>query len=157
MPFLINTHEIVAMETTREHIGDNAMFDALLFGAINNTGRTVDGLFGDGAYDTYGNFEKLADLGIEPVIPVDENAITTPPPDAFIQRRRGEPVRRKHAREQLKDREKWKKEKHYGMRWIAESVFSAFKGRFGKYVMARKSCNMQHELLFKGGLYNLML
>lgn len=153
----VNTHEIVAMETTREDVGDNTMFDALLYGAIDNTGRAVDGLFADGAYDTYENFEKLAYLGIEPVIPVDENSITGPPPDSFRQRRRGEPIRRKQAREQLADKKKWREEKHYGLRWMAENAFSVFKGRFGKYVMAKKSCNMSHELLYKGMVYNMLL
>ena len=149
--------EIVAMEITRENIGDNRMFDALLFGAINNTGSAVDRLFGDGAYDAYENFELCHELGIEPVIPVDENSSTAPPPDTFIQRRRGEPVRRRHVREQLKDRKKWKKEKCYGLRWMAETAFAVFKCRFGKYVMARKLRNMQHELLFKGAIYNQLL
>jgi len=153
----VETTEIVSVEITTDKTGDNTMFDQLLFGAIDNTDKPIDRLFADGGYDTYENFEKCAALGIEPVIRIDDNAITDPPPDTFRQRRRGEPVRRKAAREQLADREKWKKDKHYGLRWFAENFFSVFKGRHGDYVQAKTFPNMQHELLFKAGLYNQLL
>lgn len=153
----VQTKQLVSFEVTTDKTGDNTMFDAVLFGAINNTGQPVNKIFADGGYDTYENFEKCKELEIEPVIRIDDNAITAPPPDTFIQRRRGEPVRRKAAREQLTDRQKWKKDKHYGLRWFAETFFSIFKGRHGDYVQAKTFPNMQHELLFKAGLYNLLL
>jgi len=66
-------------------------------------------------------------------------------------------TRDKYAREQLQNIEKWKKEKSYGLRWIAESAFSALKRCYGKHVMARKFENMQQELLFKVFLYNQLM
>jgi hypothetical protein len=77
----VKTKEVVCMEITREDIGDNAKFDDVLKGSIENTGRKIDGVYADGGYDSYDNFEKLEDLGIEPIIRIDDNAITTPPPD----------------------------------------------------------------------------
>jgi len=153
----VKTKELVSMEITTDKTGDNTMFDAVLFGAIHNTGNSITKVFADGAYDTENNFEKLTKIGIEPIIPIDSNADTKPPPDKFIQRRRGEPIRRQHARMQLADPKKWRKDNQYGLRWIAEMFFSVFKGRHGDYVQTKTFSNMQHELLFKAGLYNQLL
>jgi len=153
----VKTKEAVAIEITREDIGDNSKFNDVIEGSIINTGRALAGVYADGGYDTYNNFDKLEDAGIQPIIRIDGNAITAPPPDNYIQRRRGEPVRRKHAREQLKDRDKWKKEKKYGLRWFSETFFSVFKRCYGTHTMARKEENMQQELVFKTHLYNQML
>jgi hypothetical protein len=153
----VKTKQLVSIETTTDKTADCSMFDAVLFGAINNTGNTVDTVFADGAHDTENNFEKLHDMKIKAVIPIDSNANIKPPPDKVIQRRRGEPIRRQQARIQLADPKKWRKDNQYGLRWIAEMFFSVFKGRHGDYVQAKKFDNMQHELLFKAGLYNQLL
>lgn len=153
----VHTKEVVAMEVTTDKIGDNRMLPSLVAGSVASTGRAADRLFGDGSFDTEENFEELVAMGIEPVIRIDRNAITTPPPDTFRQRRRGEPLRRKHAREQLADYDKWRKERRYGLRWMAESFFSVFKRRYGEHATAKKFGNMQHEMLFKAALYNLLL
>lgn len=153
----VKTKQLVSIEITTDKTADCSMFDAVLFGAINNTGKAVDTVFADGAHDTENNFEKLTDMGIKAVIPIDSNADAKPPPATFIQRRRGEPIRRQQARIQLADPEKWRKDNQYGLRWAAETFFSVFKGRHGDYVQAKKYDNMQHELLFKSGLYNLLL
>ena len=152
----VKTKEVVAIEITREAVGDNTMFDNLIMGTIKNTGNSVAGAYADGAYDTYDNFEKLDKLGIYPAIRIDDNAITDPPP-RFPQRRRKLPTRTIYAQEQLKDREKWKKKTGYGKRWHSEGFFSVLKRCFGQYASARKLKNMQQEMLFKAQLYNLML
>ena len=84
----VETKEVVALEVTTDKVGDNKKFDKVLHGSIVNTGRPVGKVNADGSYDTYENFEKLEDPGIEPVIRIDDNAITKPPPDDFIQRNR---------------------------------------------------------------------
>jgi len=153
----IKTQEITAIEVTREDVGDNTMFKPLLIQTVKNTGKKIRRALADGGYDTYDNFEMLAGVGIDPVIRIDDNAITTPPPKDFIHRNRPEPIRTIHAREQLADRKKWKKKHKYGLRWIVETVFSVLDRRFGTYVTARKYPNMQHEMLFKAQLHNQLL
>jgi hypothetical protein len=153
----VSSKEVVALEVTREDVGDNRCFDALLAGSIRNTGRTIKGVMADGGYDTYENFEKCEALGIEPVIKIDGNAVTTPPPNTYRNRRRGVPARVLHAQEQLPDQKRWKKEMRYGLRWHPEGFFSVLKRCYGTHAMARKFVNMQQELLFKAQLYNAML
>ena len=48
---------------------------------------------------------------------------------------------------------RWKKKNGYGMRWIAESVFSSIKRTFGEYVSSVKWDNIVNELLLKASLY----
>lgn len=153
----VKTQEITAIEVTREDVGDNTMFEPLLIQTVENTGKKIGRALADGGYDTYENFEMLEECEIDPAIRIDDNAITDPPPQDFIHRNRPEPVRTIHAREQLADREKWKKKKKYGLRWIVETTFSVLDRRFGTYVTARKYENMQHEMLFKAQLYNQLL
>lgn len=153
----VKTKEIVAIEITRENVGDNTMLKPALIQTVENTGRPIDRLFADGGYDTYENFEMCQDLSIDPAIRIDDNAITTPPPDTYRERRRGEPVRRKYARIQLTNREQWKTNTRYGLRWMVESAFSVIKRRHGEYTMAHNYENMQHEFCFKAELYNQLL
>ncbi|MEK6854328.1 MAG: IS5 family transposase, partial [Nanoarchaeota archaeon] len=153
----VRTKELVSVEVTRENVGDNPMLEPLLIQTVQNTGKKIKRLLADGGYDSYQNFEMCKESGIEPVIRIDDNAVTAPPPQDFIHRNRPEPVRTTHAREQLSDREKWKKNKKYGLRWIVETFFSVLKRRFGTYTSARKYKNMQHELCFKAQLYNQLL
>jgi len=153
----VRSQEVVAIEVTKEKTGDNTMLKPLLVQTVQNTGKKINRVFGDGGYDTYDNFETLEQIGIKPVIRIDDNAITDPPPKNFIHRNRPEPVRRKYAREQLSDRKKWKKDTAYGLRWLVETFFSVLKRRHGEYAMAKKFQNMQHELCFKAQLYNQLL
>jgi len=45
----------------------------------------------------------------------------------------------------------------YGKRWIAETVFSCLKRRFGEYVYSIKFNNMVKEMILKASLYNKMI
>ena len=56
--------------------------------------------------------------------------------------------------QQLKDFDKWKDSVSYGKRWIAETVFSCIKRRFGEYVSAIKFENIVKEIMIKISLYN---
>jgi len=153
----VHTHELLAIEVTREDVGDNTMLKPVLIQTIENTGRNIERLMADGAYDTYDNFEGLKQAGIEPAIRIDDNAIIDPPPPDFIHRNRPEPVRTTHARTQLSDQEKWKQDTEYGLRWFSEGFFSIIKRRHGEYVMAHNYTNMQHEMCYKAQLYNQLL
>ncbi len=48
----------------------------------------------------------------------------------------------------------WKTWIGYGQRWLAESVFSAFKRLFGEHLMALKWDNIVQEVRLKAALYN---
>lgn len=153
----IENNELLEMKITKENIGDNREFRNLLNECIENTGKPIMQVNADSGYDSENNFEMLEEMGINPIIRIKDNADVKPPPKDFIHRNRPEPARKKHARIQLADREKWKKKNKYGLRWIVETFFSSFKRRFGTYVTARKWINMKQELRFKAQLHNQLL
>ncbi|MGH9910264.1 MAG: transposase [Nitrososphaerales archaeon] len=59
--------------------------------------------------------------------------------------------------EQKGDLDGWKHKHEYGYRWIAESVFSAFKRTFGEHVKAVRWNNMVKELMLKASIYNMAI
>jgi hypothetical protein len=81
----------------------------------------------DGTYDSRENFSFLAKRGIEATIKVWKNS---------SRRARGCPARKRVALELMRDPESWKRRVGNGLRWMAESGFSAFKRLFGEHVMA---------------------
>ena len=59
---------------------------------------------------------------------------------------------------QKNDLQKWKDSiVSYGKRWIAETVFSCLKRRFGEYVYSVRLKNMIQEMILKASLYNKMI
>ena len=153
------TKEILTAEITTEKVGDNKKFNELVEGSINNTGKKASKIKADGSYPTYENYELLHELGIEPIINIPNNALTGLPENKYTNRRRNLelPLRTKHAKEQLKNKKKWRKEKQYGKRWGIETRFSTVKRRFEQYAQATNYPNMQHEQKFKLQLYNQLL
>ncbi len=65
--------------------------------------------------------------------------------------------RRKSVLAQIFNYELWGNSVGCGDRWIAESVFSAFKRIFGEHVTSHKRENMIAELKMKVCLYNKMI
>jgi hypothetical protein len=153
------TKEILTAEITTEKVGDNKKFNELIEGSINNTGKKAAKIKADGSYSSYDDFDLLEQLGIEPIINIPDNALTGLPENKYINRRRNlEPrTRTKYAKEQLKNKKKWRKEKAYGKRWGIETLFSTIKRRFGQHSQATNYHNMQHEQTFKLQLYNQLL
>lgn len=153
------TKEILAAEITTEKIGDNKKFTQLIKNSIKNTGKKASKIKADGSYPSYENYELLHDIGIEPIINIPNNAIIELPENKYQNRRRNlQPkTRTKYAKEQLKNKKKWRKEKKYGKRWAIETLFSTIKRQYGQYTQATKYCNMQHEQTFKLQLYNQLL
>jgi hypothetical protein len=151
--------EILSVEITTEKIGDNKKFKQLIENSINNTGKKAIKIKADGSYSSYEDFDLLKQLGIEPIINIPNNAITGLPENKYINRRRNlKPrIRTQHAKQQLKNKKKWRKEHEYGKRWAIETLFSTIKRQFGQYTQATKYCNMQHEQIFKLQQYNQLL
>jgi hypothetical protein len=139
------TKQILAIEVTKEDVGDGRMLRRLVNGSTNKAG--LKGVVADGAYDSKSNFRMLADLGIDPLIRVRRNA-------SF---KSGGCMPRKFAIVQQLGNLDWRRERGYGYRWMAESAFSSLKRIFGEYICAVKWPNIVKELLLKASIYNLFM
>ena len=66
------TRQILAIEVTKEDVGDGRMFGRLVKGSsgVANVVKVI----GDGAYDSKVNFRLASELDIEPLIRVRKNA-----------------------------------------------------------------------------------
>jgi transposase len=112
---------------------------------IIKNNRIVEIALADGSYDSNKNFRYLSFNGIIPAIKVRKNAIC---------RKTNHYLRNLSVIAQNNDFDKWKDSVSYGKRWIAETVFSCIKRRFGEYVSAIKFDNMVKEIMIKISLYN---
>jgi len=139
------TKQILAIEVTKEDVGDGRMLRRLVDGSQNKAalGRVI----ADGAYDSKSNFRMLADRAIDPLIRVRKNASL----------KGGGCMPRKFAVLEQLGNSDWKREKGYGYRWMAESAFSCLKRTFGEYICAVKWPNIVKELLLKASIYNLFM
>ena len=114
---------------------------------IIKNNRIVEITLADGSYDSNKNFRYLSFNGIIPAIKVRQNAICS--------RKTNHYLRNLSVIAQNNDFDKWKDSVSYGgKRWIAETVFSCIKRRFGEYVSAIKFDNMVKEIMIKISLYN---
>jgi transposase len=108
----------------------------------------------DGAYDyNNDNFRFLAKSGIEPVIKVMRSNSSTAKANGC------KPRKLVVIEEQLAaDVKYWKKKHGYGMRWMAESVFSSIKRMFGEYIITSvKWKNIVNELMLRASIYNMFI
>jgi len=144
------TKEIVAIEVTDERVSDGSKFNSLVDQAEENlSGRRIEKALGDGAFDRREIFDHLQQKGIQPVIKIRSNANT---------KARGSPARGKAVREMKGlGYQRWKQKYDYGMRWAAESVFSAVKRISGEHVAATKTENMMQEVILKFSFYNMLI
>ncbi len=99
-----------------------------------------------GAYDSNENFKYLQKKRIRPGIKVRKNSIISS---------KNNIIRNREVECQTRELLKWKKKKRYGLRWIAETVFSSIKRMFGEYTSATRFQNMVKEMMIKVSLYNL--
>jgi len=146
----VKTKQIVAIEVTDERVSDGSKFNSLIDQAeANVSGRKIDEVLGDGAFDRKEIFDHLHEKGIQPIIKTRSNANT---------KARGSPARAKAVRE-LKDLgyQCWKQKYDYGRRWTTESTFSAVKRISGEYVTATKAENMIQEVILKFTFYNMLI
>src|SRR4030043_2377629 len=139
------TKQILAMEVTKENVGDGKMLGRL----VESSGRkgNVRRVLADGAYDSKNNFRMLASNNIEAVIRVRKNASL----------KGGGCMPRKFAVLEQLGNDGWRHEKGYGYRWMAESAFSSLKRIFGEYIISVRWKNIVNELLLKASIYNLFM
>jgi len=141
----VKTKQILAIEVTKEDVGDGRMFGKLIKGSAGIA--NVKKVIGDGAYDSKANFRLASDMDIEPLIRVRRNASFKA--DGCMPR--------KFAVVEQLGNEGWRHERGYGCRWMAESAFSCLKRVFGEYICAVKWQNIVKELLLKASIYNLFM
>src|SRR3989337_3631262 len=139
------TKQILAIEVTREDVGDGRMLGRLVEGSAGKA--NVKRVIGDGAYDSKGIFRLLFDRRIEPLIKVRKNASL----------KGGGCMPRKFAVVEQLGNVNWRKEKGYGYRWMAESAFSSLKRIFGEHITSVKWDSIVNELLLKASIYNLFM
>jgi hypothetical protein len=139
------TKQILAIEVTKENVGDGKMLGRL----VESSGRkgNVRRVLADGAYDSKNNFRMLASNNIEAVIRVRKNASL----------KGGGCMPRKFAVLEQLGNEDWRKVRGYGYRWMAESAFSSLKRIFGEYITSVRWKNIVNELLLKASIYNLFM
>ena len=138
------TGKIVGFRVTSERTGDTKKLVPMVREVARK--RRVAKVYADGAYDSRRNFNLLDGYGIEPAIRLKKGASTLA---------HGSPLRRQEVL--LLNRvgyEGWKKLKDYGKRWMAEIVFSAFKGVLGDTLRARRFLGQKAEDALKVMLYN---
>jgi Transposase DDE domain. len=141
----VRTRKILSMRVTKEHVSDCSMLKPL----VRTVPCNVDRVIADGAYDSKANFRFLDDIGVEPAIKVRKNA--------SVLHAHGCMPRKMVVVEQLQDVKKWKRRHGYGMRWMAESVFSSLKRTFGEHVSSVRWNNIVNELLLKASVYNTFI
>jgi hypothetical protein len=139
------TKQILAIEVTKEDVGDGRMFGRLVKGSAALA--DVKKVIGDGAYDSKNNFRMLAQMGIDPLIRVRKNASL----------KGGGCMPRKFAVVEQLGNAGWRKVRGYGYRWMAESAFSSLKRIFGEYITSVRWKNIVNELLLKASIYNLFM
>jgi len=139
------TKQILAIEVTKEDVGDGRMLKRLVDGSASKV--VLKGVVADGAYDSKNNFRMLSDRGIDPLIRVRKNASL----------KGGGCMPRKFAVVEQLGNADWRRERGYGYRWMVESAFSSIKRLFGEYICAVKWPNIVKELLLKASIYNLFM
>jgi len=139
------TKQILAIEVTKENVGDGKMLGRLVESSRRK--GNVRRVLADGAYDSKNNFRMLASNNIEAVIRVRKNASL----------KGGGCMPRKFAVLEQLGNDGWRHEKGYGYRWMAESAFSSLKRIFGEYITSVRWKNIVNELLLKASIYNLFM
>jgi len=143
----IKTKKIVSMKVTKENVHDGKMLKELVYDVVSK--NSVKKILADGGYDSKENFSYLDELDIVPVIKVRKNSTIKNNVNCI--------PRKSSILEQFKDIKRWKKKHRYGMRWMAESVFSSIKRTFGEHVSSVKWNNIVNELMLKASIYNMFI
>ncbi len=130
--------------------------------------ESIIAVLGDGGYDTREIHSLCKKLGLYSLIKVRLNsnsrskgkgrARSLAVQDQLCGSKRGpKELAALDAGERSKNQKEWKRKVGYGRRWPVEIVFSAFKRRFGDFVMARTMRNIINEIGIKVRIYNELL
>jgi len=143
------TGEILAAAVTTAGVHDSEMLPDLLEGKKGE----VQAVVGDGAYDTWEDYEAISKIGAQAVIPPRRRAkvwrhgnCTNPPLQRDVNLR----YVRKHGRQ------KWKEQGGYHRRSLAERAFFRIKTIFGEKLSSRIFENQATEAFLILAILNRM-
>jgi len=143
------TGEIVAAALTTADVHDSEMLSGLLLG-LDGAVKTVTS---DGGYDTREDYDAIAGIGAEAVIPPRKGA------KIWRHGKRKDPP---HARDEIlryirkHGRRKWKETSGYHRRSLAETVFFRIKTIFGDRLSSRDFDNQATEAFLRLSIMNRM-
>ncbi|MEM9512987.1 MAG: IS5 family transposase [Cyanobacteria bacterium P01_E01_bin.48] len=142
-----DTHQIVAEVLTENSSHDSQAVPALL----EQIDQPVEKFYGDGGYDTWNVYDRLAIQGIEPIIAPQHNAkIKQHGNRAEAPLPRDEAIRGIRTR----GRRGWKQEVGYHRRSLAETAVYRVKQTFGPKLKNRNLENQQTESRIRSRILN---
>ena len=150
-------HEVVACELTENSQSDDHTFEPLL----DQIEDSVERCFADGAYDTAHIYQCCYDRKAELITPPCTNAVVQSEPtpalalrDAAI--RRISELTDEYEGDRDAARKRWKYERDYHCRCVAETAMFRFKSLFSGTLQSRKIATQKTEIMIKINLMNRM-
>jgi len=145
--------EVVLAEITENSKGDAQVAEDMM----NSVPKSVQNIYGDGAYDSIGLRRKIHSRGAKPKIP--------PPRNAAVNREASDEaaLERNHAIQAIKGlggddsaRSLWKKLTGYHRRSLVETTMFRYKQIFGGLLRSRSWANQKIEAILKCQILNRM-
>ena len=142
-----DTHEIVAETMTDNSCDDAGQVDALL----DQVPATIDGFYGDGAYDKWKTYETLKNRRIKAIVPPQRNAKIKRHGNSS-----GHPLSRDVAIREIRrhGRRRWKKKVGYHRRSLSETAMYRMKCCFGDHLKNREIPNQRTETRLRSKILN---
>lgn len=142
------THEIVAFALTGNDVHDSEVLPELINGR-----NDLAAVYGDGAYDTKGSYDAIAETGARGIIPPRHGACLSSGKNVTW----GTVRRNQTIRDIWKlGRKTWKEESGYHRRSLVETGMFRFKTILGDHIRSRKMSNQQAEVAIKVRILNKM-
>lgn len=142
------TMQILTVESTADDVQDIEMFNNL----INGLPATPGTVMGDGAYDTFGAYQKATEAGFDLIVPPKETAVITNSNNPYII------ARNKHvAYYQEKGINAWANKNDYWDRNRVETTMSRFVTTFSDKLSSRTVQAQQNEIIIKCHILNIMM
>lgn len=148
-----NSGEVLLAEITENSKGDAQVAE----GMIDSVPKSVQNIYGDGAYDSLGFRKKIHSKGAKPIIP--------PPCNAVVNREALDEATfdRNQAIQAIKGlggdgsaRSLWKKLTGYHRRSLVETTMFRYKQIFGGFLRSRSWTNQRIEAILKCRILNKM-
>ena len=142
-----DTQEIEAETLTENHCDDASQVNPLL----DQVRNSLNGFYGDGAYDKGKVYETLEQRGMEAIIPPQRNAKIWQHGNA-----RGRPLSRDMAIREIRrgGRRRWKESVGYHRRSLSETAMYRMKCCFGDHLKNRLLPNQQTEARLRSKILN---
>jgi hypothetical protein len=141
------TQEIEAETLTENSCDDASQADPLL----NQVSTSINGFYGDGAYDKWKVYEILEQRGATPIIPPQRNAKISQHGNS-----RSRPLPRDVAIREIRrrGRRRWKEKVGYHRRSLSETAMYRMKSCFGDHLKNRLIPNQRAEARLRSKILN---